>query len=111
MDVNFLNKVSFMKENKQVVKLSDLPLNLPQKNFGAKITKGRFGDAVLLELEESVTFLPQRVTESYRPNLRHFIPEKYSIIFKGTVDVGKTNPALSFLIVENNQSSEGGQQT
>ncbi|CAH1106787.1 unnamed protein product [Psylliodes chrysocephalus] len=103
MNLSELNKCSLIgeKANKPVVKLSTLPLDIPHTILAAKITKGKFGESVLVELDHAVTFLPNRVTELYRPSIKHFTASRYAIVYRGAVDTGKPQPAASFEIIEN----------
>lgn len=101
MDLTAINKISLLeKENKPVKKLSELTLNKPYKILCGQVVASKFGQSVLLELEEYVTFLPNRVTEIYKPYIQFFAEEKYSIIFKGTKPTNKLNPAILFEIIE-----------
>ncbi|KAG5861840.1 hypothetical protein JTB14_002407 [Gonioctena quinquepunctata] len=83
-----------------VIKLKNLIVGKQYKIHTAKLVPTKFGEAVLLELEETVVFLHQRVTDEYKPQIANFSPEKYAVIFRGTKDVGKIYPASYFEIVE-----------
>ncbi|KAG5876823.1 hypothetical protein JTB14_014153 [Gonioctena quinquepunctata] len=102
MDLKALNSISLLESNipKPVIKLKNLIVGKQYKIHTAKLVQTKFGEAVLLELEENVVFLPQRVTDEYKPQIANFSPDKYAAIFRGTKDVGKTYPASSFEIVE-----------
>lgn len=101
MDLKALNEISLLeKENKPIKKLRDLELNIKYKIVGAKVTNSKFGEVILLELEEFVVFLPKRVTESYSPYVQYFKEKKYSLIFRGTKDCKKVQEASLFEIVE-----------
>ena len=83
------------------MKLVDLLLGQPQPIKTAKVVTTKFGKSVLIELEDSVVFLPSRVTETYSPHIGYFGSGKYSLVFRGKVETGKANPAASFEILEN----------
>lgn len=88
------------KENKPIKKLSELQQDIPYKIFSGTLVNTKFGKSVLLELESCVVFLPKRVTETYTPYLKFFREQKFAIVFKGTKDVHKPNPAVLFQIIE-----------
>ncbi|XP_050517456.1 uncharacterized protein LOC126892066 [Diabrotica virgifera virgifera] len=102
MDLNKLNKVSVVKkEDKPITKLQQLEVDKPYKIINSKIVNTAFGQSVLLELEESVVFLPKRVTEDYAPYIDQLRTEKYAVVFRGLVSTSsKLNPAASFEIIE-----------
>ncbi|XP_074036234.1 uncharacterized protein [Leptinotarsa decemlineata] len=102
MDLQKLNASSIVKR-KPSIKVADLPVEMPQRIFTAKIVKGKFGEAVLLALGDKVSFLPHRVTEAYRPHLEECSSGKYAIVFKGLIDIGKPNLVVSFEIVQNKE--------
>ncbi|KAG5866542.1 hypothetical protein JTB14_028464 [Gonioctena quinquepunctata] len=85
---------------KPVIKLKNLIVGKQYKINTAKLVSTKFGETVLLELEKNVVFLPQRVTDEYKPHIANFSPDKYAVIFRETKDVGKPYPAASFEIVE-----------
>ncbi|XP_057654728.1 matrix metalloproteinase-2-like [Diorhabda carinulata] len=89
-----------MAERKPITKIQDLPLNTLRAIKKAKIVNSKFGESVLLDLDTEVVFLPQRVTSVYKPVIEEFEKEKYGIIFKGLVDVGKNQRLASFEIEE-----------
>lgn len=80
--------------------MSDLTPNTPFKIVAAKLVKGKFKKQILLELEENVVFLPDRVTEVYTPFITEFISKKYSIVFRELIDIGFHHPATTFEIIE-----------
>lgn len=101
MDLNALNNISLLeKENKPPKKLGELEQNKPYKILSGVVTNTKFGKAVLLELEDWVVFLPNRVTETYTPYLKYFAEKKYWLVFKGTKPTKKPNPAAIFEIIE-----------
>ncbi|KAG5862091.1 hypothetical protein JTB14_006727 [Gonioctena quinquepunctata] len=97
-----LSEVKIKESNipKPVIKLKNLIVGKQYKIHTAELVQTKFGEAVLLELKKHVVFLPQRVTDEYKPQIANFSPEKYAVIFRGTEDVGKPYPAASFEIVE-----------
>ncbi|KAG5864115.1 hypothetical protein JTB14_018088 [Gonioctena quinquepunctata] len=102
MDLKALNSISLLDSNipKPVIKLKNLIVGKQYKIHTAELVPTKFGGTVLLESEEHVVFLPQRVTDEYKPHIANFSPGKYAVIFRGTKDVGKPYPAASFEIVE-----------
>ncbi|KAG5871771.1 hypothetical protein JTB14_023455 [Gonioctena quinquepunctata] len=102
MDLKALNSISLSESNipKPVIKLKNLIMGEQYEIHTAKLVQTKFGKTVLLESEENVMFLPQRVTDEYKAQIANFLPEKYAVIFRGTKDVGKTYSATSFEIVE-----------
>ncbi|KAG5872852.1 hypothetical protein JTB14_017533 [Gonioctena quinquepunctata] len=63
---------------KPVIKLKNLIVGKEYKIHTAKLVQTKFGEAVLLEIEENVVFLPQRVTDEYKPQIANFPLEKYA---------------------------------
>lgn len=101
MDLKALNEKSLLATpRKPVQKLDSLPKDQPQKIISARLTHSKFGETILIELEASITFLPKRATEDYKHHLPQLNTQKYSIVFRGTVDFGKLHPAVTFEIVE-----------
>lgn len=99
MDLENLNKVSLL-ETKEVVKLTEFPLNVPQPIYKAQIIKTKFGETVLLELEEKKTFLPKRVLPQMKDNLLQFTEGKYSVVYQGLKDVKKPSMGVLFQFIE-----------
>uniref|UniRef100_A0A6P7GWB2 Uncharacterized protein LOC114341513 n=1 Tax=Diabrotica virgifera virgifera TaxID=50390 RepID=A0A6P7GWB2_DIAVI len=100
MDLAKLNASTSIAERKPAIKLNSLPVNEPQKILSAKIVQSKFGQAVLLELTESVKFLPDRVTEDYKPFLQYFAEQNYSIVYEGAFET-RSHSTNGFKIVEN----------
>lgn len=99
MDLQKLNEVSLL-ETKAVVKLAELPVNIPQPIYGAQLIKTKFGETVLLEFEEKKAFLPKRVVPLMKDNLTQFTDGKYSIVYEGLKDVKKPSMGVLFQFVE-----------
>ncbi|KAJ8964151.1 hypothetical protein NQ314_005092 [Rhamnusium bicolor] len=99
MDLKQLNTFGLI-ENKPLVKLSELPLDAPHPTISLKVTKGKFGESIFVELEDKAVFLPKRVTDYLKPNIKKFTTLKYSLIYRGTKEVGKPQPANQFEIVD-----------
>ncbi|KAG5893370.1 hypothetical protein JTB14_000134 [Gonioctena quinquepunctata] len=91
MHLKALNSISLLESNipKPVIKLKNLIVGKQYEIHTAKLVHTKFGETVLLELEENVVFLPQRVIDEYKPHIANFSPEKYAVIFRGTKDVVK----------------------
>ncbi|KAG5864764.1 hypothetical protein JTB14_034517 [Gonioctena quinquepunctata] len=75
-------------------------VKIKESNIPKPVIKLKNLIVVLLELDKNVVFLPQRVTDEYKPHIANFSPENYAVIFRGNKDVGKPYPAASFEIVE-----------
>lgn len=58
-----LNHLNTAAVDKKLIKLIDLELDVQYKIYSAKKTSTKFGDAILIELEDSKVFLPKRLTE------------------------------------------------
>ncbi|XP_028147820.1 uncharacterized protein LOC114341224 [Diabrotica virgifera virgifera] len=71
MDLSKLNKVSSIADKKPIIILRDLTRDAHFTIIAAKVVNAKYGEAVLLELEEKVVFLPNRVTKDYVS----FLPE------------------------------------
>ncbi|CAH1972753.1 unnamed protein product [Acanthoscelides obtectus] len=99
MDLTKINETSTLAGLKPAVKLRELPSNGPHLILGAKITKGKFWESVLLELEKNVVFLPGRVTEGFKIQIDKFEAAKYTVTFTG-LEEGNFHPATKFLIKE-----------
>nr|CAH7766648.1 unnamed protein product [Callosobruchus chinensis] len=80
------------RQRKQTKKMKQLHANTPYP--------GLYGVQVVLNLQDQAIYLPNRVTEVYKKNLDHFTSHKYSIIYRGEVDCGSTEPLQSFEIIE-----------
>lgn len=100
MDLKQLNNHTKFAEKKPTKKLGDLKIREPHPIVSARIVKTKFGEAILLELTDSVVFLPSRVTDAYRSQTQYLVNEKYSLIFEGAIDVGKPQPAQIFSLEE-----------
>lgn len=98
MDLETLNRVCLAENEKQLVKLQDLTINEKYSICKATIVNTKYGRSILLHLESKVVFLPQRVTNTFEPQLNHFAEGKYALIFKGTKDVRKPHPLILFEI-------------
>ncbi|KAG5870165.1 hypothetical protein JTB14_032457 [Gonioctena quinquepunctata] len=68
---------------KPVIKLKNLIVGKQYKIHTAKLLQTKFGETVLLELEEKVVFPSQRVTDEYKPHIANFSPAKYVVILRG----------------------------
>lgn len=102
MDLKTLNAVSLLEKRTNQRKLGELERDKPYKILDGSIVKSKFGAVVLLELEDFVVFLPARVTETYKPFVQFFKEQKYYLVYKGTKDTKKPNPAYIFEVIEKN---------
>lgn len=93
-----LNASSILDDRKPAKKLRELEKGHAYKICNCRVINSKFGDSVLIELEDFVTFLPKRVTENYAPHCEELSTGQYSLVYRGEVDTGKTNLAASFEI-------------
>lgn len=100
MNFEKLNKTCLLDSIKSIIKTNELPVNEPIPILSAKIVKTKYGETVLIELENNCTFLPKRVLPFMKDNLSQFTDSKYSIIFRGQKDVNKPTPGITFEFVE-----------
>nr|CAH7761434.1 unnamed protein product [Callosobruchus chinensis] len=102
MDLTKINLQSLVqdRQRKQTKKLKELQTNTPYRIFSAEVVAGLYGEQVVLNLQDQAIYLPNRVTEVYKKNLDHFTSQKYSIIYRGEVNCGFTEPLQSFEIIE-----------
>ncbi|CAH1972099.1 unnamed protein product [Acanthoscelides obtectus] len=83
MDLSKINQASSLADLKPSIKLWELPINVPYLILGAKMTKGKFGESVLLDLEKNVVFLPGRLTQAFKSEIEKFKAAKYTVTFTG----------------------------
>lgn len=98
MDLAAFNKEALLS-NKPTCPLKNLPRDLRLPIISVKIVKGQYGKSVLLELEDKVVFLPNRVTNLVQGKTDTFTPNKYSLIYRGSEQIGK-HECQQFEIVE-----------
>ncbi|KAJ8977824.1 hypothetical protein NQ317_011908 [Molorchus minor] len=82
MDLTKLNQVYVLK-TKPLIKISDLPENIPQPILSANLITTKYGETILIEFQDSKAFLPKRVVPLMKDNLTEFTDSKYSLIFTG----------------------------
>ncbi|KAJ8967128.1 hypothetical protein NQ317_019955 [Molorchus minor] len=99
MDLTKLNQVSVL-ETKPLIKIFELPENIPQPILSADLMTTKYGETILIEFEEGKAFLPKRVVPLMKNNLTEFTNSKYSLIFTGLKDVKKTSLATTFHFIE-----------
>lgn len=99
MDLNKINSASLL-EAKEVIKLSDFTPNVPLPIQSAKLVKTKFGESILLEFEDRITFLPKRVVSTLKNHLDEFSNGKYSIVFEGLKDVRMPSMGVIFKFIE-----------
>ncbi|KAL1492587.1 hypothetical protein ABEB36_010827 [Hypothenemus hampei] len=82
MNLNQINSVCRVTPQKPVRSLQELTIDVPEEIISAKRVSGKFGPQILLELRESIVFLPQRVTDA----IAHYVDalKGYRIVFRGT---------------------------
>lgn len=92
-----LNQVS-LGFTKGIKQLTSLELDEKYKVLSAKITQGRYGKTVLLELEQNVVFLPKRyVNVITQQHIENFNSRRYAIVVNEIVKFGdKETAILSF---------------
>lgn len=99
MDLNKINQKSLL-EDKPTRRIAELEKDKKYHILKCILVKTRFGPAVLFEFNEFKAFLPKRLTEDYSAHTTELSSGKYSLIFRGTIDTGKTHPAISLEIVD-----------
>lgn len=99
MNLQELNQISLL-ETKPLIKVSDLPRNIPLPILSAKLVTTKFGETILIEFDDNKTFLPKRVAPLMKDNLAQFTDYKYSLIFVGLKDVKKPSMGITFQFVE-----------
>lgn len=99
MNLTKLNSVALL-ETKEVVKLTELPINIPQAIYSVQLMTTKFGEIALIELKEKRVFLPKRVVPIIKENLQEFDTGKYSIVYKGLKDVKKPSQSIIFEFVK-----------
>lgn len=82
MDLSKINECG-IAERKHLINIKELTIGGKYIICGAELTNGKFGEAILLELEEYICFLPKRVTNSFKSEIHKFIPGKYALVFQG----------------------------
>ncbi|KAL1492526.1 hypothetical protein ABEB36_010767 [Hypothenemus hampei] len=82
MNLSQINSVCRVTPQKPVRSLQELTLEVPEEILSAKRVSGKFGPQILLELKESIVFLPQRVTDAIAPYVDAL--KGYRIVFHGT---------------------------
>ncbi|KAJ8970752.1 hypothetical protein NQ317_011682 [Molorchus minor] len=90
MDLTKLNQVSVL-ETKPLIKIFELPENIPQPILSADLMTTKYGETILIEFEE---------VPLMKNNLTEFTNSKYSLIFTGLKDVKKTSLATTFHFIE-----------
>lgn len=99
MDLSKINDMCKINR-KETIKLSDLKQDVPVLIKGVKIIDTKYGKAVLVDLGSTEVFLPKRATSAIEECVKEFIPDKYVLIYKGTIECGLLKPALNFEIQE-----------
>ena len=90
MDFTKLNQTALLEgNNKPLIKLSELAKDVPTKILLARLINTKYGECILLELEENTTFLPKRVVPMMKDHLEEFSSGNYSIVFQGFKNVNK----------------------
>lgn len=99
MDLKKINEIAKITE-KPSIKMQDLPQGIPIPIIQLRAVNGKFGEAILAELESAVIFFPRRVTNFLKENLENFQPNKYSLLYKGQKQIGTLLPTSDFEIIE-----------
>lgn len=95
-----LNAVSSYENNKDVVRLIDLPHNVEHHVLSARIVNTKYGKTPIFELDDCVVFLPKRVTSYITKTLDSLNEEKLSIVVEGEIDTGLGNLTPKFKFIE-----------
>lgn len=92
MNLNEINETG-VAATKPLIKVKELVEGTAYPIVKAKIVNTKFGESVLLELEEASCFLPKRATEAFKSQIDKFVVRKYGLVFKG-VSLNKTGKYL-----------------
>lgn len=98
MDLSEINKQALVQQ-KPTQKLRDLPKDQPFPIISAKVVKGKYGKCILLELDEVVVFLPNRMTSILQGKESNFSSKKYNLVLRDVVNVG-AHETCQFEIIE-----------
>ncbi|XP_049823224.1 uncharacterized protein LOC126265512 [Aethina tumida] len=99
MDLQQINAVTD-QNRKPISKLTSLQEGEGHLILGMRIVNGTFGKSVMVELEKTVVFLPNRATHVLEANIEKFEPEKYLLVFTGQQLIGGySKPLATFQIV------------
>lgn len=90
-------------EFKPNVKLSDLPLNEKFTICSLTSVQTKYGESILVELERNAVFLPKRVVPLLKGKEAKFENKEYCLVYEGSKEVGKQNPAQLFKIVKKDE--------
>ncbi|KAK9878324.1 hypothetical protein WA026_021339 [Henosepilachna vigintioctopunctata] len=66
----------------------------------ANLKKGKFGTAILLELNDQFVYLPQRSTEVLKDKLNYLKDQIYGLKVTGLKEYANLSPSVLFEIVE-----------
>lgn len=104
--MSFLDKINQVSsaevENKPKIKLQELPVGEKFHIVSLRVIKHpTYGETILVELDEKVTFLPKRVTNIYKEHLSSLQSGEFCLVFKGLQQLnGVPHPRTLFEIVE-----------
>jgi len=93
MDLSQLNSAC---SQKKIIKLQHLPENKVFPILNVKEVNTKYGSSILVELKDSVLFLPRRATTPVKENLSMFDEEKLGIKFIGMEENGTRYPVINF---------------
>ncbi|CAH1103850.1 unnamed protein product [Psylliodes chrysocephalus] len=91
-------------EFKPNFKLSDLPLNEKFTICSLTSVQTKYGESIIVELERNVVFLPKRMVPLLKGKEAKFENKEYCLVYEGSKEVGKLNPAQLFKIVKKDES-------
>lgn len=95
MDLEKLN-AECAYEDKPTVKLRDLPCGEKFRILRASVIRTKYGQSILLDLENERIFLPKRSTEAVKQNIKYINEGGVHIRFTGVKDIGASHPVTSF---------------
>lgn len=100
MELLDLNKIALFEE-KEIVSFSALKLNHPYPIKHMERVTTDHGKTLLVELEDFRIFIPKRISNSISDDvLERLLDSQLSLIYRGTKDVNKPNPAALFEFVK-----------
>lgn len=98
MDLSQINAAALVQQ-KPTKKLKDLPKDQLFPIISAKAVKGKYGKCILLELDEFVVFLPNRMTSVLQGKESNFLHKNYKLVLRDIVKVG-AHETCQFEIIE-----------
>lgn len=91
--MSFLNEINSVSSaevvEKPIVKLVDLEQGKKFKIHEIKAVNGKFGEVIVVELDDFKVFLPKRCSDVYKKHLKEFSEGTYFLEFLGIQELPK----------------------